>query len=144
MDYDELISKLGEMIGISDLAFEGDGSCSVIFDDDEFFFEKVKNRLVIIAPLGPAENKEEIYRELLEANFMGQDSALGSIGINPEQEEFVLTRVLEGEEPYETFEESLLIMIRSARKWKPIIREGKNKAVTSGSSSDNAAFFDLV
>ena len=61
-------------------------------DDEKIdsFFEKVKNRLVIIAPLGPAENKEEIYRELLEANFMGQDSALGSIGINPEQEEFVL------------------------------------------------------
>lgn len=128
MDFDNLISKLGEMIGISDLSFDDEGSCSVLFDEDEFFFEKIKDHLVIIAPLGSAENKEDLYREILEANFMGQDCALGSIGINKEQEEFVLTRVFESSLTYERFEESLLIMIKSARKWKTIIKEVRNKS----------------
>lgn len=125
MDFDNLIIKLGSMIGIDYLSFDSNGCCNVYFDDDEFFFEKIKDRLIVIATLGPAENKEELYREILEANFMSHDSALGSIGLNSEQEEFVLSRVFEGEENYETFEESLLLMIKSVRKWKQIIKTGK-------------------
>ncbi len=124
MDFDGLIARLGLMIGISDLAFDADGCCSVNLDDDEFHFEKIKDRLVVIAPLGPAEKREELYRLMLEGNFMGKDSALGSIGINSEQEEFVLSRYFEGEESYETFEESLLIMLKTVRSWKEILKNG--------------------
>ncbi len=140
MDFDGLIERLGLMIGISDLAFDADGCCSINLDDDEFHFEKIKDRLVVIAPLGPAENHEELYRLILEGNFMGKDSALGSIGINSEQEEFVLSRYFEGEESYDTFEESLLIMLRSVRKWKEIIKKGLPEDTAAKKVNSSAGF----
>ena len=46
-------------------------------------------------------------------------------GINADQDEFVLSRVLEGDEEYADFEKSLLIFIQCLRKWKQTIREGQ-------------------
>ncbi len=140
MDFDGLIARLGLMIGISDLAFDADGCCSVNLDEDEFHFEKIKDRLVVIAPLGPAENRAELYRLMLEGNFMGKDSALGSIGINSEQEEFVLSRYFEGEESYETFEESLLIMLKTVRSWKEIIKKGLPEATAQKKEKPGSVF----
>ena len=126
MDYDALIAELGKNIGLEGLAFDSDGSCSVVFDDkDEIFFEKNSGKMLIIAPLGPAAGRENLFRSVLEANFLGGQAAFGSIGINADQDEFTLARVLEGDERYEEFEKSLLIFIQCLRKWKRIILDGK-------------------
>ncbi len=61
---------------------------------------------------------------ILEANFLGGQAAFGSIGINADQDEFTLARVLEGDECYEEFEKSLLMFIQCLRKWKRIILDG--------------------
>lgn len=125
MDFDALIAELGRNIGLEGLAFENDGTCSVFFDEDEVFFEKHGGKLLFIAPLGSAEGKEDLYRTVLEANFLGGGAALGAIGIDPDQDGFVLSRVLEGDEDYADFERSLLLFIRCLRKWKPVILEGR-------------------
>ncbi len=125
MRFDELLTELGKNIGLEDLAFDANGSCSVFLDDDEVFFELSDGRLLIISPIGPVSGREGLFRAVLEGNFLGGQSAFGSIGINSDQNEFVLSRVLEGDVPYLDFEKSLLVFIRCLRKWKNIVRDAR-------------------
>ena len=124
MKYDNLIAELGKMIGLESLKLTEDEGSSVFFDEDEIIFEYTEGRLLLIAPLGPVEGNEKLYRDILEANFVGRDSALGSIGINPLYDEYTLSRTFEGDLEYKEFELSLLF-IRTLRKWKSILQDGQ-------------------
>jgi hypothetical protein len=127
MTYDEIISELGKNIGINDLCFSNEDNCSVIFDKkDEIVFEKSDGRMFMIANLGASQGKEDVYRMLLEGNYLGKFSAFGSIGINTDLEEFTLTRVFEGELDYREFEQSLAFFIVSMRKLKDLIIKGND------------------
>ncbi len=122
MTYDEIISELGRNIGIEDLCFSSEDNCSVVFDKkDEIVFEKSDSRMFMIASLGSSVGKEDVYRRLLEGNYLGNLSAFGSIGINGDLEEFTLTRIFEGELEYHEFEQSLAFFIVSMRKLKDLI-----------------------
>ena len=125
MNHKEIISELGRMVGLESLKLEDDKGTSVYFDDDEIVFEQTAGRLFVIAPIGPIEGHEDMFRTFLLANHLGADSALGSIGIDDLQDEYTLTRVFEGEFQYDEFEKSLLLFIRTLRKWKTILEEGK-------------------
>jgi len=118
MNHDELINKLGSMIDLEGLSFDDDGSCSVVFDDDEVFFEKADNHLFMFAPLCPVNGSEKLYREILEANFLSADNGSCTIAIDPYQDEYAVIRIIDGEVSYETFERILLAFIKCLRKWK--------------------------
>ena len=56
-------------------------ACNLVFqearqktgaDDDEVFFEKADNHLFMFAPLCPVNGSENLYREILEANFLSE------------------------------------------------------------------------
>lgn len=111
MNHKEIISELGRMVGLESLKLEEDKGTSVYFDDDEIVFEQNAGRLFVIAPIGPIEGHEDMFRTFLLAKHLGADSALGSIAIDDLQ--------------YDEFEKSLLLFIRTLRKWKTILKEGK-------------------
>ncbi len=122
MTYDEIISELGKNIGIDDLSFSHENNCCVVFDKkDEIVFEKSDNRMFMIANLGTSHGKENVFRSLLEGNYLGNLSAFGSIGINSDLDEFTLTRVFEGDIEYHDFEQSLAYFIVCMRKLKDLI-----------------------
>ncbi|MCR5535922.1 MAG: type III secretion system chaperone [Succinivibrio sp.] len=118
MDADLLISRLGTQLGISDLIFSEDGTCSIQFDDDEICFEKNGRYLFVIANLGDSECADTIYGQMLEGNYLGRYSALGELGIDAENDWFTLTRVFEGDVSFTQFEKDVVLFIKVVRFWK--------------------------
>lgn len=117
MNSELLISELGRTLGI-DLKLSEAGTCGVFFDKDEVFFERHEGQLYLIADLGPAAGREDAYRRLLEADYLGHECGQGAVGIDANRREFVLHRVLDGEMGYPEFEKILTAFVQAVRYWK--------------------------
>ncbi len=118
MDADFLLARLGSQLGLNDLHFSPQGTCSLKFDDDELTFEKNGSYLFLLANLGGVEGHESLYNQLLEGNYLGRYSALGGLGIDAQHNLFTLSRVLEGSLSFEVFETELVMFVRVMRFWK--------------------------
>ena len=117
MDSEHLIHQLGTVLGLN-LAFSDSGTCSVIFNVDEVFFERNGENLFLIAPIASSVGKEDLFQKILEANYLGGETGLACLGLNPTRQEFVLHRVLCGNMDYGEFENALTAFVSTARHWK--------------------------
>ena len=117
MNIEQLIDELGHALGI-DLKLSEAGTCGVLFDKDEIFFERHEGQLYLIAELGSAAGREDAYRRVLEADYLGHECGQGAIGIDANRREFVLHRVLDGEMDYPEFEKVLTVFVQATRYWK--------------------------
>lgn len=125
-----LVHELGRQIN-ANLQFSDEGVCGVIFGEDEISFEMSGNRLFLIAEVGALSESESIYRRLLEANYLGNETGLASISIDSQREAFVLHRVLEGDLDYSSFEEATALFIKALRYWKAWLSAPKDNTVNN-------------
>ncbi|MCR4666019.1 MAG: type III secretion system chaperone [Desulfovibrio sp.] len=124
MNSEKMISELGRALGI-DLKFSDAGVCGVMFDNDEIILERHEDQLYLIAELGPASAREDAYKRLLTANYLGLECGQGTVGIDKNREEFVLHRLLDGEMDYVVFEKILATFVQTVRYWKEWLAEPK-------------------
>lgn len=117
MDAKNLVEELGTTLGIR-LQFSDQGVCTVLFDQDEISFEQHDNLLYMIADLGASLDREDVYTRLMEANYLGAETGLATIGIDKTKQNFVLHRVFEGDLDYKTFEEATVLFVKACRYWK--------------------------
>ena len=117
MQYQELISRLGETVGVG-LSLSPAGTAAVMFDGDEVNFETVEGRLYIYADIASAEGRESDYATLLAANSLclGTDGA--AAGLDRERGTFTLCRVLDGGMEYPVFEQAVAGFIDALRSLK--------------------------
>ena len=119
----ELIATLRDRLMIDDLTLSEHGVCSVFFDEDEVVFECRDNLMFIYGEIGSAQDREDLYPELLKSSHLGLGAAYGSLGLDVKGENFTLTRVLEGDLDYELFEKRLADFLVALRYWKQRLTE---------------------
>ena len=82
----ELLTAFGQEIGIPDLAFDANGTCSLIFDDMVVNIEKNTEgeKIFLYSTVGtiPATDKEPFYKMLLEANAFFKGTGGGTLAID--------------------------------------------------------------
>ena len=117
MNFDNLMSQLGNTVHL-DLKFSDNGTVSVMFDEDEVFFEKYENQLYIFADIGTAKDNTFVLKRILSANYLGNETGQGVISINDTDNSFTLHRLIDGEISYQEFEKILTIFIKAVRYWK--------------------------
>jgi len=82
----DILNAFGKEIGIPDLEFDENGTCSLIFDDIVVNLEKnaESGKLFIYSSLGaiPSNRKEAFFKTLLEANAFFKDTGGGTLAID--------------------------------------------------------------
>ena len=116
-DCEGLIKALSITLGI-DLSFSDDGTCGVTFDNDEIIFEKYEKSLYLISVIGSVSGHSDLYRKLLEANYLGQNTENAIISIDANRDEFILHRVIRENIEYGEFEQILTSFVKVTRHWK--------------------------
>lgn len=117
MSFDDLIRQLGNTLQL-DLNFSDNGTVSVLFDEDEVFFEKYEKQLYIFADIGDAKDSLFVMKRVLSANYLGNETGQGVISINEIDNSFVLHRLIDGVVSYEVFEKILIMFVKAVRYWK--------------------------
>jgi hypothetical protein len=139
--HQELLTKLGEAIGIRDLAFDPDGYVCLSFDDVTLNIEHqaAANALLItseVGPLPPAPDAEWLGRalELNHAHLLRRD---GSIGIDRGAGRIVfIDRVpLHGMTP-PLFEQQLGAFIEGVETWRKWLKSPGLGATTQTPAAD--------
>lgn len=95
-NYKLLLSELGQNVGLKELAPDEDHYCCLGFDEKIIVHMQynVENSLVMLfAQLGSvdADKESNIYPKLLKANLFWQGTAGGTIGVDDESREIILS-----------------------------------------------------
>ncbi len=97
MDASEIIKAFGAKLGIV-LEFDADNVCSFEADGLSMTIHNLReiNMIVITGDLGdpPPWDLEELYRAMLEANYLFKDTSGATLSFNPESGRFALCRAL--------------------------------------------------
>ena len=124
MELAELIRELGAGLGLSDAEPDEDGAATLVIDDTlEIVIEPGEDGhgIVISAAVGalPADAREAVFAELLEANLMGQGVGAAALAIDPEREEIVLCRlILKTDLDFDDFDRELVAFANALRYWR--------------------------
>ena len=124
MELAELIRELGAGLGLSDAEPDEDGAATLVIDDTlEIVIEPGEDGpgVLISAAVGklPADAREAVFAELLEANLMGQGVGAAALAIDPEREEIVLCRViLKSDLDFGDFDRELVGFANALRFWR--------------------------
>ena len=129
MDASEILRVFGEKLGIG-LEFDADNICSFEADGMIVTIHNLRE-IDVIAITGdmcepPPWNLENLYRSMLEANYLFKDTSDATISFNPETGRFALCRALpcralDGElffSAIESFVSTLEIWIRIVRDYR--------------------------
>ncbi|WP_295351508.1 CesT family type III secretion system chaperone [uncultured Succinivibrio sp.] len=72
----------------------------------------------MFADIGVAKDIRFVFKRILSANYLGNETGQGVISINENDGNFVLHRLIDGDVPYSDFEKILVMFVRAVRYWK--------------------------
>ena len=124
MNADDAISQLGKKLGF-ELKLDRSRVCAVVFDDTlTVEFEappSAAHALVMtcrVAGSVPAEQREEVYALLLQANLFGRGTAGAALAIDKAREEIVLQRSLWLDQAdFQDLLNALELLLQYGRAW---------------------------
>ncbi|MGN1149976.1 MAG: type III secretion system chaperone [Sutterella sp.] len=117
MQPEQLVAELGTTLGI-DLKLSDQGTCRVVFDEDEVDFEVSGERLFVIADIASASGRADAYGRLLSADYLGNETGGAVISLDASRDVFVLHTVSEDGTSYPAFEAKLTLFVKALRYWK--------------------------
>ena len=117
MHPEQLLKELAAALGI-ELALSNEGTCRIVFDEDDVDFEISGDRLFVIADVASAAGRTDAYGRLLAANHLGRETGGSVLSLDEGRETFVLHAVIEQGTPYPQFESSLTLFVKALRYWK--------------------------
>ncbi len=132
MDASEIIGTLGAKLGI-ELEFDDENVCSLEADGMIVTIHNLReiDTIAITGDLGepPPWNLENLYRSMLEANYLFKDTSGATISFNPETGRFALCRALpctalDGESFFAAVER----FVSTLEIWARIIRDYRSSA----------------
>lgn len=134
MDNFELIKNFSERLGLN---IEKNEDCSYFFNVDERTFTihdlTECDRIVLMGDLGlpPPQNKESLYKSILEAQHMFKSTGGATISIDPETENFsickaLVSAVLDNDSFFAEVED----FINTFHTWADIIRDYRGNVTT--------------
>lgn len=100
MEAKDLLSSYGQLVGLHGLAFDAHGCARLKFSEDvavNLEADPAGECVHLYSVLGPvpSNERERLYRELLEGNLFGTRTRGATLAIDKVQEEVILCRRLE-------------------------------------------------
>jgi len=124
MNVQQLLSDLGDFMGLADLSLDEDGACQLVFDDitniDFNHDDQGEGSLIMHTVVGtvPPERKKETCITLLAGNYLGLETNGATLAIEPATSEIVLsTRMSGSHHDADSLSEVLTSFVRTARDW---------------------------
>lgn len=122
---DQLLLDLGQTAGLPQpLRFDDQGCARLTVDSHlhiDFERDADADLIQLYSVLGPmpARDNEALYRQLLEANLFGLETAGATLSIDPDQREIVLCRTIRAEgTAAPAFVQLVERFIAAAEQWK--------------------------
>jgi hypothetical protein len=96
---DSLLQAIGRLLGLPDLAWDEQHSCTLSFGDDvhlTLYADDERPDLTMYTLLGvlPADAPSAVWRELMEANLFGKGTGGAALGYEPDSQWVYLSRRL--------------------------------------------------
>ena len=131
MDVDNIVKELGNQLGLDNLALDENNVCRIVFDekfnvDIEAMPDKKSFFIHAVLCRVPAEHKEVLFAELLEANLFGKGTGGASFGYDANLGEVLLFRRFETEKTdYPEFEAAVEEFLNYMESWSKRIESGE-------------------
>ena len=137
METQELVKALGEAIGI-ELSLDADGAASFEADGLVVTINDLPEigALVLVGDLGdpPPVNLEELYKAMLESQYLFRDTGGATLSRNPENGHFALCRPLAAKAlAAESFLESVSRFISTLQTWADVVRNYRGGEISRDS-----------
>jgi hypothetical protein len=143
MSLQDVLSDLGDRLGVGAIDLDAHRGCVLAFDDDlvvELEAAEDQPGFYLTAAVGPApsEHRESVLTELLEANLLGQGTGQSCLALDGDLDEVVLMRYVDREDidiaALERILDDFLSMLELWRR-----RHGAGELGTLGSAATTAA-----
>lgn len=145
MDFSELIKGLAEKMGIGgEIEVDDEQRCFLEFDDMGVVIQGVDaaEAVVLLAPIGipPPEDPAQLYRGLLEANYLFQGTSGATLSVNPDGGGVNLCRQLDARAlDVERLMQALDVFLNTLAAWKAYIDGYRPDAADDGASAEDGA-----
>lgn len=122
-----IMTAFGEKNEIENFALDEEGACGVNSDEDVTFFLQYLediDSLAFIAPVGivKKEYELEMYKALLQANMLWEETEGATLAFDPESEEIVLQISADlASLDLETFESLMEDFVSMVEEWQDLI-----------------------
>jgi Tir chaperone protein (CesT). len=137
MNTSDLLQELGQKLGLGPLALDDSGNCQLVFDGDLVVELQAPgdgfiSLVATVCPV-PADGREALFTDLLEANLLGQGTGGATLALDTALDEVVLCQRLETAQlDNEGFEGALETFINHLEFWK-----GRTSSSAGGTGSAN-------
>ncbi len=124
MNLANVLTELGNRLGVGNIELDDNGGCLLAFDDDLLVdIEKAGDDpgFYLTATVGsvPSTGREAIFNELLEANLQGRGTGRASLALDGDLDEIVLNRYIDRDDiDLETLEQELEAFLKLLETWK--------------------------
>jgi Tir chaperone protein (CesT) family len=121
---DSLLQAIGRLLGLPDLAWDEQLSCTLSFGDDvhlTLYADDERPDMTIYTLVGelPAQAPSDVWRDLMEANLFGKGTGGAALGYEPDSQWVYLARRLpvEGMTAQQWLEE-IQVFVGACRHWQ--------------------------
>jgi hypothetical protein len=133
---DTLVARLGEALGIADLALDGGGTCSLVIDNGTFIVSLGHNAAAgafdLMTCLDQVEPKQANWSRLLQANFGWRGSGAATFALDPTGGAIVLQRRIgDAEAADDGLKAALEGLVTAAEAWTGRLLDQSTSASTA-------------
>jgi hypothetical protein len=139
---DSLLQALGRLLGLPDLAWDEQLSCTLSFGDDvhlTLYADDERPDLTIYTLIGelPAEAPADVWRALMEANLFGKGTGGATLGYEPDSQWVYLTRRLPAEGlTAQHWLNEIQEFVAACRQWQTQLPQLQSRAIESDHHGD--------
>jgi len=126
-----VLSELGDRLGLGTLELDQDGGCLLAFDNDLLVdIEQASDgpgfHLSATVCAAPQQKREAVFAELLEANLQGRGTGCACLALDADLDEIVLSQTIAHDDiELEAFEQALEAFLNVLEHWKQRYETGK-------------------
>lgn len=142
MYFKELISEFAEKLGIAGgVEFDDEDRCLIEFDGMGVVIQGVDavGAVVLLSPIGmpPPEDPAQLYKSLLEANYLFQGTSGATLSVNPDGGGINLCRQLDARAlDVESLMQALDAFLNTLSAWRAFIAGYRPNAATGAAAED--------
>lgn len=121
-NYKQLLSELGQAVGLPELAPDADNYCCLGFDDKivlHLQFNAENEILMLFAQIGKIDDayKAAIYPRILKANLFWQGTGGSTLGVDDNGEVLMAYQIMIGGMDFQKFQDLLEGFVNTAELW---------------------------